>query len=403
MYWVVLAFLFIEASKVVFVDDSSDVGPYDSRCVFPILHGWSIAVFRIHIDIICNPEWSRYFSYHVFMLGNKYGFIILSALFSSFAVFCRQTNIILSVLNPALILLLRVCFFFHFLLIPLVWIGLEEWEIREVWNTNHSFTFFDFLRIPIRSSSRYSVPRFIHFLRCVLREERIFGGIGRSRASFHVAPSNAALLLFCFLLPRVHRRHRSEVVSLHPPPRKDQQNAAWFVSFLFVFVFSVFVLLLISRSDSLRNSRLFIRLFAPIIATLFFTFLKISWLYFFLSFSSKITAFQVFLNSDLRGFAAWNGERASVERYELVGAGFWRSFCSDSCFFSFGWVWFDGVCECRFRYYSLPILFYICIVRPRTHPIISLTISLTLNLITAFLFFYRPFVWPDGSIARFMW
>ncbi|CBK23044.2 uncharacterized protein [Blastocystis hominis] len=39
--------------------------------------------------------------------GNKYGFIILSALFSSFAVFCRQTNIILSVLNPALILLLR--------------------------------------------------------------------------------------------------------------------------------------------------------------------------------------------------------------------------------------------------------------------------------------------------------
>ena len=62
----------------------------------------------------------------VFIEGNKYQYVVLSALFSFFAVFCRQTNIILSVLNPALILLLRVCFFFLFILIPLVWIGLEE-------------------------------------------------------------------------------------------------------------------------------------------------------------------------------------------------------------------------------------------------------------------------------------
>lgn len=180
-------------------------------------------------------------------------------------------------------------------LIPLVWIGLEEWEVREVRNTNHSFTHIGFLRIPIRSSSRNSIPCFIHFIPRVLREERIFGGIGRSWTSFHVAPSNAALLFFCLLLPRVYRWHRSEVVSLHSPPRKDQQNADLELSFLFVFIFSVFVYWFISRSDSLRNSRLFIRLFVPIIVTLFFTFLKILWLYFFLILSLTSKPFKYFL------------------------------------------------------------------------------------------------------------
>ena len=105
-------FLFTEASEVIFMDGSSDVGPYYSRCVFPILHGWSIAVFCIYVHIVCNTKWSRYFSMFVFIEGNKYQYVVLSALFSFFAVFCRQTNIILSVLNPALILLLRVCFFY---------------------------------------------------------------------------------------------------------------------------------------------------------------------------------------------------------------------------------------------------------------------------------------------------
>ena len=38
----------------------------------------------------------------------RYGYVLLSAVLSACAVLCRQTNIVLSVLNPALILLLRV-------------------------------------------------------------------------------------------------------------------------------------------------------------------------------------------------------------------------------------------------------------------------------------------------------
>lgn len=38
----------------------------------------------------------------------RYGYVLLSAALSVCAVLCRQTNIILAVLNPALILLLRV-------------------------------------------------------------------------------------------------------------------------------------------------------------------------------------------------------------------------------------------------------------------------------------------------------
>ena len=57
----------------------------------------------------------------------------------------------------------------------------------------------------------------------------------------------------------------------------------------------------------------------------------------------------------------------------------------------------------RFRYYSLPILVLICIVQPKTHPIIALTVSLFMNAVTQYLFFYRVFEWADGSVARFMW
>ena len=38
----------------------------------------------------------------------RYGYVLLSAALSVCAVLCRQTNIVLAVLNPALILLLRV-------------------------------------------------------------------------------------------------------------------------------------------------------------------------------------------------------------------------------------------------------------------------------------------------------
>ena len=57
----------------------------------------------------------------------------------------------------------------------------------------------------------------------------------------------------------------------------------------------------------------------------------------------------------------------------------------------------------RFRYYSIPILVLICIVQPKTHPIIALTVSLFTNVVTQYLFFCRAFEWADGSVARFMW
>lgn len=58
---------------------------------------------------------------------------------------------------------------------------------------------------------------------------------------------------------------------------------------------------------------------------------------------------------------------------------------------------------CRFRYYTLPVIVHICLVKPRTHPIISLSASSLVNLLTAYLFLYRPFTWVDGSTAHFMW
>ena len=57
----------------------------------------------------------------------------------------------------------------------------------------------------------------------------------------------------------------------------------------------------------------------------------------------------------------------------------------------------------RFRYFTLPVVVYICLVKPHTHPIISLCAFTLIDLCTAYLFLYRPFIWPDGSIARFMW
>ena len=210
----------------------------------------------------------------------------MSALFSTLAVFCRQTNIILSVLNPALILLLRV--FFTYFVFILVWVGLEEWEISETGNPDHSFAFFGILRVPVRSSSCSSLSRLIHLLPCFLREERLFGRIGWPRASFHVAASNAALLLFGLLLPCLHRWHRAEVVSLLSPPGKDQQDTGLELSFLLVIVFLVVCFWLSLTADSSRNSRLFIPLFDPITATSSFTFLKILWLCFPFFFSSDI-------------------------------------------------------------------------------------------------------------------
>lgn len=43
--------------------------------------------------------------------GNRYSCVVFSALFTFLAISVRQTNIILTVLNPAIILMLRVVHF----------------------------------------------------------------------------------------------------------------------------------------------------------------------------------------------------------------------------------------------------------------------------------------------------
>lgn len=40
--------------------------------------------------------------------GNRYGYVVFSALFTLLAISVRQTNVILTILNPATILMLRV-------------------------------------------------------------------------------------------------------------------------------------------------------------------------------------------------------------------------------------------------------------------------------------------------------
>lgn len=56
------------------------------------------------------------FSSSFLHIGYQCSYVYLSALFTLLAIFVRQTNIILTVLNPAIILLLRVLSFFYFFL-----------------------------------------------------------------------------------------------------------------------------------------------------------------------------------------------------------------------------------------------------------------------------------------------
>lgn len=102
------------------------------------------------------------------------------------------------------------------------------------------------------------------------------------------------------------------MVSLHSPPRKDQQDADLELSFLFVCIFSVFASL-IHFTFRFVDKFMFIH---PFIRSdnrhfVFYIFKDIVIVLFLDSFSN-IKAFQVFLNSDLCGCVAWNGERAFV-------------------------------------------------------------------------------------------
>ena len=59
----------------------------------------------------------------------------------------------------------------------------------------------------------------------------------------------------------------------------------------------------------------------------------------------------------------------------------------------------------EFRYFSVP--FYMVLLHMRTPSAARLAASVALfsaaNAATLYLFLARPFAWPDGSVARFLW
>jgi alpha-1,2-glucosyltransferase len=59
----------------------------------------------------------------------------------------------------------------------------------------------------------------------------------------------------------------------------------------------------------------------------------------------------------------------------------------------------------EFRYFTIP--FYLCLLHMRTPSprVLAAVVALfaAANTATLYLFLYRPFAWPDGSTARFMW
>ncbi len=57
------------------------------------------------------------------------------------------------------------------------------------------------------------------------------------------------------------------------------------------------------------------------------------------------------------------------------------------------------------RYFTLPLLMTLLEMPPRSHTALLLTglLFVGVNAATLFVFLYRPFVWGDGSVARFMW
>ncbi|GMH33479.1 hypothetical protein BSKO_01313 [Bryopsis sp. KO-2023] len=59
----------------------------------------------------------------------------------------------------------------------------------------------------------------------------------------------------------------------------------------------------------------------------------------------------------------------------------------------------------EFRYFLVPVSLVLLHVRPRTNGelIASMTLSMCVNVATLYLYLEKPFFWPDGSTARFMW
>ena len=59
------------------------------------------------------------------------------------------------------------------------------------------------------------------------------------------------------------------------------------------------------------------------------------------------------------------------------------------------------------RYFILPALLLRVHsgidVHQQSNSVINVSISLFVNFIVLYVFVRKPFLWPDGSVARFMW
>jgi alpha-1,2-glucosyltransferase len=57
------------------------------------------------------------------------------------------------------------------------------------------------------------------------------------------------------------------------------------------------------------------------------------------------------------------------------------------------------------RYFTLPLVMTLLEAPPRSHTslLLSTVLFVFIDALTVYVFLYRPFLWGDGSVARFMW
>ena len=81
-----------------------------------------------------------------------------------------------------------------------------------------------------------------------------------------------------------------------------------------------------------------------------------------------------------------------------------------------GWIWTCGFALClatavtpawliEFRYFTVGTIFYALHIQPPTNLGLWLNLALFafINSVTLWMFASRHFLWPDGTVARFMW
>jgi hypothetical protein len=61
-------------------------------------------------------------------------------------------------------------------------------------------------------------------------------------------------------------------------------------------------------------------------------------------------------------------------------------------------------CLCYCRYFTVPFMMVLMHMKPPTALQATLTAAMfaAVNLFVIYMFLFRPFIWPDGSTARFL-